>query len=111
MPGTQLAAVSGGTVTLSGGNQTWVIVVALVALGALGVAALLVREVLAADEGTEKMKEIAAAVREGTTLPAICADQPDLTYLFRELEPYFTAGSDDQVHDAYMSVARGETTG
>ena len=54
---------------------------------------------------------IAAAVREGTTLPAICADQPDLTYLFRELEPYFTAGSDDQVHDAYMSVARGETTG
>ena len=65
MPGTQLAAVSGGTVTLSGGNQTWVIVVALVALGALGVAALLVREVLAADEGTEKMKEIAAAVQEG----------------------------------------------
>jgi uncharacterized RDD family membrane protein YckC len=53
---------------------------------------------------------IAAATREGTTLPAICADQPDLTYLFRELEPYFTAGSDDQVHDAYMSVARGETT-
>ena len=53
---------------------------------------------------------IAAASREGTTLPAVCADQPDLTYLFRELEPYFTAGSDDQVHDAYMSVARGETT-
>jgi uncharacterized RDD family membrane protein YckC len=53
---------------------------------------------------------IAAATREGTTLPDVCADQPDLTYLFRELEPYFTAGSDDQVHDAYMSVARGETT-
>ena len=53
---------------------------------------------------------IAAASREGTTLPAVCADQPDLTYLFRELEPYFTAGSDDHVHDAYMSVARGETT-
>jgi uncharacterized RDD family membrane protein YckC len=53
---------------------------------------------------------ITAASREGTTLPAVCADQPDLTYLFRELEPYFTAGSDDQVHDAYMSVARGETT-
>ena len=52
----------------------------------------------------------AAATREGTTLPDVCADQPDLTYLFRELEPYFTAGSDDQVHDAYMSVARGETT-
>jgi len=53
---------------------------------------------------------IVAASREGTTLPAVCADQPDLTYLFRELEPYFTAGSDDHVHDAYMSVARGETT-
>ena len=53
---------------------------------------------------------IAAASREGTTLPAVCADQPDLTYLFRELEPYFTAGSDDEVHDAYMRVARGETT-
>ncbi len=54
---------------------------------------------------------IAAATREGTTLQALGADQPDLTYLYRELEPYFTAGSDDQVHDAYMSVARGETTG
>jgi len=53
---------------------------------------------------------IAAAAHEGTTLPAVCADQPDLTYLFRELEPYFTAGSDDEVHDAYMRVARGETT-
>ena len=53
---------------------------------------------------------IAAATREGTTLAALCAAQPDLSYLFRELEPYFTAGSDEQVHDAYMSVARGETT-
>ena len=53
---------------------------------------------------------IAAALREGTTLAAACTDQPDLTYLFRELEPYFTAGSDDEVHDAYMRVARGETT-
>src|SRR5665647_696662 len=31
---------------------------------------------------------IAAATREGTTLQAVSADQPDLTYLFRELEPY-----------------------
>lgn len=53
---------------------------------------------------------IAAATREGTTLPALCAAQPDVSYLFRELDPYFTAGSDEQVHDAYMSVARGETT-
>jgi hypothetical protein len=53
---------------------------------------------------------IAAATREGTTLPDLCAAQPDVSYLFGELEPYFTAGSDEQVHDAYMSVARGETT-
>jgi K(+)-stimulated pyrophosphate-energized sodium pump len=44
-----------------------VIVVAIVALAALGVAAYLVREVRAASEGTEKMKEIAAAVQEGAT--------------------------------------------
>jgi uncharacterized RDD family membrane protein YckC len=53
---------------------------------------------------------ISAATREGTTLQAVSADQPDLTYLFGELEPYFAAGSDAQVHEAYMRVARGETT-
>jgi len=54
-----------GSVELTGGNLTWVVVVALVALAALGVAAYFVREVLAASEGTEKMKEIAAGVQEG----------------------------------------------
>jgi K(+)-stimulated pyrophosphate-energized sodium pump len=53
--------------SLTGGNITLVIVVAIVALAALGVAAYLVREVRAASEGTEKMKEIAAAVQEGAT--------------------------------------------
>jgi len=52
-------------VTLSGGNYTTVIVVALIALLALVVAGLLVREVLAASEGTDSMKSIAAAVQEG----------------------------------------------
>ena len=41
------------------------IVVAVVALAALFLAQLLVRQVLAADEGTESMKKIAAAVQEG----------------------------------------------
>ncbi|MFB7517409.1 sodium-translocating pyrophosphatase [Streptomyces sp. NPDC056144] len=50
---------------LTSGNRTIVVVVAAVALGALVVAALLVRQVLAAGEGTEKMREIAAAVQEG----------------------------------------------
>ena len=54
-------------VTLSGGSYTTVIVVALVALVALVVAGLLVREVLAADEGTDSMKSIAAAIQEGAS--------------------------------------------
>ena len=52
-------------VSVSGGNLTWVIIVALVALAALGVAYWLVREVLAASQGTAKMQEIAKAVQEG----------------------------------------------
>jgi K(+)-stimulated pyrophosphate-energized sodium pump len=51
--------------TLSGGNLTLVVVVAVVAIAALGVAGYLVREVLAASEGTDNMKRIAAAVQEG----------------------------------------------
>ncbi|MDT9689435.1 sodium-translocating pyrophosphatase [Streptomyces sp. P9(2023)] len=50
---------------LTDGNRTIVIVIAVVALAALVVARLLVRQVLAADEGTDSMKEIAAAVQEG----------------------------------------------
>ncbi|MFF0477939.1 sodium-translocating pyrophosphatase [Streptomyces sp. NPDC004284] len=50
---------------LTSGNRTIVFVVAAVALAALVVARLLVRQVLAAGEGTEKMKQIAAAVQEG----------------------------------------------
>ncbi|MFC8508426.1 sodium-translocating pyrophosphatase [Streptomyces sp. NPDC057411] len=46
-------------------NRVIVVVVAAVALAALVVARLLVRQVLAAGEGTESMKKIAAAVQEG----------------------------------------------
>jgi K(+)-stimulated pyrophosphate-energized sodium pump len=63
MTGSLIAAVGG--VTVSGGNYTLVAVVALVAVLALGVALVLVRQVLAASEGTDKMKEIAGAVQEG----------------------------------------------
>jgi K(+)-stimulated pyrophosphate-energized sodium pump len=52
-------------VSVSGSNLTWVVIVAVVGLAALGVAALLVREVLAASQGTAKMQEIATAVQEG----------------------------------------------
>ena len=64
MSGLKLAAGS-GAVSVSGGNLTWVIVVAVVALLALAVAGVLVREVLAASQGTERMQEIARAVQEG----------------------------------------------
>ncbi|MFJ9061881.1 sodium-translocating pyrophosphatase [Streptomyces sp. NPDC102409] len=50
---------------LTHGNRLIVVVIAVVALAALVVAQLLTRQVLAAGEGTERMKEIAAAVQEG----------------------------------------------
>jgi K(+)-stimulated pyrophosphate-energized sodium pump len=58
-------AVGGGAVSVTGGNLTLVVVVAVVALLALAVAGVLVREVLAADQGTAKMREISQAVQEG----------------------------------------------
>ncbi len=58
-------AAEGGTVDLAGSNLTFVVVVAAIALVALGVAAGLVKVVLAAGQGTVKMQEIAAAVQEG----------------------------------------------
>lgn len=51
--------------SLTTGNRTMVLVIAAVALAALAVAAVLVRQVLAAGEGTDSMKKIAAAVQEG----------------------------------------------
>src|SRR3978361_1490207 len=52
-------------VHLSGGNLVLVIIVALIALGALAMAYMFRQEVLAADEGTDNMKNIAHAVQEG----------------------------------------------
>jgi K(+)-stimulated pyrophosphate-energized sodium pump len=62
------ALAAGGPVdpvTVSGGNLTWVVIVAVVGLLALAVAGGLVREVLAASQGTAKMQEIAKAVQDG----------------------------------------------
>jgi K(+)-stimulated pyrophosphate-energized sodium pump len=52
-------------VHLSGGNLVLVIIVALIALGALAMAYMFRLEVLAAGEGTDNMKNIAHAVQEG----------------------------------------------
>src|SRR5919197_3015106 len=58
-PSTLAAAV------LTDDNRLIVTVIGVVALAALVVAGILVRQVLAAGEGTDSMKEIAAAVQEG----------------------------------------------
>ncbi|WP_106581847.1 sodium-translocating pyrophosphatase [Murinocardiopsis flavida] len=65
MSGFDLAAESGPALALDGVNFTLVVVVVAVALLALAVAGWLVREVLAAGQGTERMQEIALAVQEG----------------------------------------------
>jgi K(+)-stimulated pyrophosphate-energized sodium pump len=50
---------------LGSAEWAWLIISAVTALVALGVGFLLSRGVLRADQGTEKMKEIAAAIQEG----------------------------------------------
>jgi signal transduction histidine kinase len=52
-------------ISLSGGDRGVVVVVAVIALAALGVGYVLLKEVLAAGQGTTKMQEIAKAVQEG----------------------------------------------
>jgi K(+)-stimulated pyrophosphate-energized sodium pump len=51
--------------SLSGGDMALVAVVLVISLAALGFAAYLVKAVMAADQGTVKMREIALAVQEG----------------------------------------------
>jgi K(+)-stimulated pyrophosphate-energized sodium pump len=51
--------------SLSGGDMALVAIVLVISLAALGFAAFLVKAVMAADQGTVKMREIAQAVQEG----------------------------------------------
>ncbi|GAB3200047.1 sodium-translocating pyrophosphatase [Nocardioides hungaricus] len=60
-----MTGIAPAVVEVSGGNLVLVIVVALIALGALAMAAMFRQEVLAAGEGTANMKNIAQAVQEG----------------------------------------------
>ena len=60
---TASAALS--TVQVTGSNLNITYVVLAVALGALGIAFALRQQVLAASDGTDKMREIAEAVQEG----------------------------------------------
>ncbi|HKR51624.1 MAG TPA: sodium-translocating pyrophosphatase [Pseudonocardiaceae bacterium] len=56
-----------GDLELSGGDYTVVGVVAVVALAALAVGAVLLREVLAAGQGTARMQDIGRAIQEGAS--------------------------------------------
>ncbi len=58
-------ASDAGAVWVASTDRVLVLVVAIVALLALGVAALLLREVLAASQGTEKMQTIARGIQQG----------------------------------------------
>ncbi|MFI7675135.1 sodium-translocating pyrophosphatase [Actinophytocola sp. NPDC049390] len=60
----QVLAAEGGP-TLTGGDRGIVVVVAVIALAALAVGYVLLKEVLAAGQGTTKMQDIAKAVQEG----------------------------------------------
>ncbi|HUC56431.1 MAG TPA: sodium-translocating pyrophosphatase [Streptosporangiaceae bacterium] len=63
---TRLSSIlADGAATVAGSNLTWVAVIVVIAVLALAVASWLVRQVLAAGQGTPKMQEIAKAVQEG----------------------------------------------
>ena len=60
-------AQESGAVSLSVGNLSYVVVVAVIALVALAMASVFRREVLAAPEGTARMQSIGNAVQEGAS--------------------------------------------
>jgi K(+)-stimulated pyrophosphate-energized sodium pump len=66
MSGLTLAA-TGADVSLSGSNMTLVVAVGVIAVIALAMAMMFRGQVLAADEGTEKMRTIGLAVQEGAS--------------------------------------------
>jgi K(+)-stimulated pyrophosphate-energized sodium pump len=74
------ASVLAAGITFSGGDNIVVIVVAVVAVIALAIGLVLRRQVLAADEGTQNMREIGRAVQEGANA--------FLTRQFKTLAPF-----------------------
>jgi hypothetical protein len=53
----------------------------------------------------------AAAGAAGMTLDLACASRPDLAHLLGELQPYAAAESDEDIHAAFLAVARAGTPG
>ncbi len=52
----------------------------------------------------------AVAAAAGRTLDEACAGQADLAHLLRELTPYAGAGTDEEIHAAFLAVARWEAS-
>ena len=53
----------------------------------------------------------AAAGGAGQTLEEACALQPDLAHLLGELTPYTAATTDEEIHAAFLAVARSDAPG
>jgi hypothetical protein len=53
----------------------------------------------------------AAAGDAGQTLEEACASQPDLAHLLGELTPYAAASTDEEIHAAFLAVARSDAPG
>ena len=66
-PVVDVQAATSAAVSLHGSNLTIVVIVAVIGVIALAMSAYFRSQVLAAGEGTDKMKEIAAAVQEGAS--------------------------------------------
>ena len=49
-----------------------------------------------------------AAAAAGESLAGACSAQPDLTFVLHGLGPYVEAETDEQVHEAFLAVARSE---
>jgi uncharacterized RDD family membrane protein YckC len=50
-----------------------------------------------------------AAGAAGKTLEEACAGQADVAHLLEPLQPYASATTDEQIHEAFLAVARSET--
>ena len=57
---------------------------------------------------TSRQDASAAAETAGRTLDEACAAQPDLAHLLRVLSPYFASGGDEEIHEAFLAVARSD---
>ena len=52
-----------------------------------------------------------AAAASGQTVAGLTAAQPDLVHLLTGLAPYLTAAGDEGIHEAFLTVARAESSG